>query len=67
LLGGLWGLLLRERELEFVKDDFMNMEGKSFVKSGLQPGRHPQMMPMEVSMLIITKRTVPCPAKNGVS
>jgi hypothetical protein len=43
--------------------DFAKTEGNNFVKSGLQPGRQPQMIPMEVSMLMITKRTVPCPVK----
>jgi hypothetical protein len=40
------------------------IEGKSFVNSGLQPGRHPQMIPIEVSIQMTTKRTVPCPAKT---
>jgi hypothetical protein len=33
----------------------------------LVAGRQPQMIPIEVSTLIITKRTVPCPAMASVS
>jgi hypothetical protein len=39
------------------------MEGKSFVNRGLQPGRQPHMIPIDVSIQMITKRTVPCPKK----
>jgi hypothetical protein len=63
LLGGLLCFLLRDREPELAFVDFAKTEGNNFVKSGLQPGRQPQMIPMEVSMLMITKRTVPCPVK----
>jgi hypothetical protein len=67
LLGGFWYLLLRERfDWEFADEPFANMEGKSCEKSGLQPGRQPQMMPMEVSMQMMTKRTVPCPVKTAL-
>jgi hypothetical protein len=43
------------------------MEGKSLVNSGLQPGRQPHIIPIEVSTLIITNSTVPCPAIASVS
>jgi hypothetical protein len=54
---------VEECPYELAEVERAKIEGRSFVSRGLQPGRQPQMIPMPVSMLMMTKRTVPCPGK----
>jgi hypothetical protein len=64
---GYCGFLLCESSYEFVLFVGTKMNGNNFVNSGLQPGREPQTIPMDVSMLMITNRTVLCPVNHRVS